>query len=236
MLPSYRFFCMGNERGGSMKKIAVLALLFLLLAGCAANRQFEEFANEADDTRLLISVLGPPSHTAAMPDGTTLYVWSTSRNVSMGGLPVYQPNNQVQTGTVYSATGRLVGTYSGTSTGGGSVTFTPVYNVEMGCEMRVIAGADGRIVNRVYRGNDCDSLIVNPGAIPVKKPVKAMNYKRPEECLEEAAGYYASVDDTMKPEDLVDITERECALHFRGGTVPSNMALHYANKALKVEQ
>lgn len=226
-----------------MKKVLFLFSVLLILGGCAArDAQINPLLNSMSHVNQAIHAFGPPVQASDMHDGAKIYVWSTNRNVQMGGIPVYQPNNQTHTGSVYSPTGGYAGTYSGQSHGSGTVSYTPVQNVNFACTLQMIVEQNGAIRTWSYQGNACDELIRNASLPPTAQNNtvyigSSANKNAPgarpglHSCLEQLAK-----DNASKGLDLDSLSgkiEFECEQET-GGRIP-NLAKYYARQALDSE-
>ena len=203
--------------------LLVLALFFVL-AGCAAHdAKINPMLNSMSSVNQAINVFGPPIQVSDLHDGAKVYVWNTNRNAQIGGIPVYQPNSQTHTGSVYSPSGGYAGTYSGQSYGSGTVTYTPVQNLNFSCTLKMIVEQDGGIRTWSYQGNVCDSLIVNSSLPQLPKSEGAgLNG-----CLEQEANKYIG-----KESDLEAISAKieQVCLQKTGGRIP-NLAMYYVRQA-----
>ena len=215
-------------------RYASLLALALFLAGCAAHdAQINPMLNSMSSVNQAIQAFGPPMQVSDMHDGAKLYVWASSRNAQVGGIPVYQPNTQTHTGTIYSPSGGYAGTYTGQSYGG-SVTYTPVQNLNFSCTLQVIVEQNGNIRTWSYQGNACDSLIVGavtpapsaqgPGGVDASGNAMGLN-----PCLEaktrELAKQYKDI------ETVAQMAESQC-YESTGGKIP-NLTMYYARQAIE---
>ena len=209
-----------------MKKSLVLILFVgVFMAGCASNKKIEPMMHSMKSVNQAISSFGPPSQVSPMQDGNSLYVWSSARNVSVGGMPVWQPNTQVHTGTIQTPTGGYAGTYTGVSQGG-TVAYTPVQNVSLTCELRLIVNSNGYISNWSYTGNNCDALIINESsAVSAATPVAPPSL---DKCLEVTTLRLANTEDSI--EAIGRKAETECERST--GQRTENLAVYYARKAV----
>lgn len=156
-----------------MNKVLAVALFFLL-SGCAAHdAKINPMLNSMSQIDQAIVAFGPPSNAFQLPDGSSTYVWGTSRNITVGGTPIYQPNAQTYSGNVYGSHGQYAGSYTGYSTGG-TMAYTPVENITLMCELKIIADQQGSIKTWSYYGNDCDRLIRNPN-VPLPAPKSSVS-------------------------------------------------------------
>ena len=129
-----------------MKKNAYVAWVALLLTvvaminGCASGQQTVAALNQMNHIDQAISAFGPPSGVMTLPDGGSVYVWS-SRSVT--AVPTYQSTGQHYYG--------YAGSYLGSSYGGnwGSQTQENI------CEVRVMTTSSGRITSKSVGGNAC---------------------------------------------------------------------------------
>lgn len=207
-----------------MKKILFLFCV-LLMSGCAAHdAKINPMLNSMSNVNQAIHAFGPPVQVSDMHDGAKVYVWSSNRNAQVGGVPVYQPNNQTHTGSVYSPSGQYVGSYAGQSHGGGTVTYTPVHNLNFTCTLQMIVEPSGHIRTWSYQGNACDSLVLNSSLPPSPPQNQGVGLNG---CLEQSAKSYA--DKGLDLEAISAKIEQECE-QKTGGKIP-NLAMYYARKA-----
>ena len=168
-----------------------------------------------------------------MHDGTKLYVWTSNKNMPIGGVPVYQPNTQTHTGSIYSPSGGYAGTYTGQSYGG-STTYTPVQVLNFSCTLKMIVEQGGNIRTWSYQGNDCDSLIVGavapapsaqgPGGADTSGNAAGLN-----PCLEARARELAKQYKDI--ETVARMVESQC-YESTGGKIP-NLTMYYARQAIE---
>lgn len=205
-----------------MKRLLFIFSAFFVLSGCAArDAQISPMLNGMGNVNKAIHSFGPPVQVSDMHDGAKIYVWTTERSAQVGGLPVYQPNNQTHTGAVYSPSGGYVGSYSGQSQGTGAVTYTPVQNLNFFCTLKMIVEPSGHIRTWTYQGNACDSLIVNASLPPTAQRLSV------HDCLAQSANEYAS--EGLELEAFSAKIEQECE-RMTGEKVP-NLAKYYVRQA-----
>jgi hypothetical protein len=115
-----------------MRYISMLLLAVLYLSACVHSPSYYERCQTwiNRDAPTLIREWGPPAQTLGMPNGNTLYVWTTQRMDQSPDVAVFHPS----TGTYYY-------------TGGGVTVKT--------CQTSFEATAQGIIVDVKVLGNGC---------------------------------------------------------------------------------
>jgi hypothetical protein len=215
-----------------MKRFVLSLLFVFVFSGCATDSRIKPLLNSMSSANQAIGAFGPPSSVSQMPDGASLYVWQSAWSYTGGGYPVYQPNTQYHSGSVYAG-GRYAGTYSGVTTGG-TWTQTPTYEVNMQCSLRMIVEPSGGIRTWTYQGNDCDRLVVNADAVPVGIPPLGStgDWGKVSACLEE---HTTKLAETSQDVDFIK-SEAKAACQRITGVEADSLSANYARKALEAKQ
>lgn len=210
----------------------VLFLMLLTIQGCAGrtDEKISQFMNVGPTLDQMIQAFGPPAHVAQAGDDS-VYIWRTQYSQTSGGYPIYTPNTQRTTGSVYLPDGR-VGTYSASSYGG-AWTNTPVHQHNYQCEVRVMVRPDKSIITWSYQGNACDDVIINTvsPATPTVAHVTADTSRRTEACLETVTKSLVASMGKDQPLDVIADTAEEMCQRQTGYIVP-NLSRYYARQAL----
>lgn len=144
-----------------MKNLKPLAVLAVLLSGCATTANYEKILNSWVGANVdnLVMRWGPPTSSYPLSNGGQVLEYSRQRNVQIGGYTTMVPQTTYNSGSanVYGTGGSTYGTYSGTSTTYVQRT-TPVQNIAMQCVTRFTVNAQGAIFNWVWQGNDCKAM------------------------------------------------------------------------------
>ena len=122
--------------------VYVLVLFFSIIttAGCASGEKTIAALNSVNHVNQAMATFGTPANVISMPDGGSIYVWSSRRVVD---IPSYQATSQQHYG--------YAGSYLGSSYGG----YWTSQSQELNCEVRVMANVSGMIVSKSVQGNAC---------------------------------------------------------------------------------
>ena len=141
-----------------MKNIKFIAILTVLLTGCATTANYEKILNSwvCSNVDNLVMQWGPPANSYPLSNGGRVLEYNSQRNVQIGGYTTTVPQTTYNSGSanVYGTAGSAYGTYSGPSTTYAEKT-APVQNITMQCITRFTVDAQGTITNWAWQGNNC---------------------------------------------------------------------------------
>jgi hypothetical protein len=160
-----------------MTRPIALALMSILLAGCASTAGYEAVLRTwvGDTTDHLVAVWGVPQQEYGLQGGGKVLQYERSGTIVLPGATTYQAQTTYSNGSVsgYGSNGNSVnGSYNGTST-----TYVPEKSdpivIAQRCVTRFTADASGRINRWSWEGNACRSVAPpKPTApVPVAVPV-----------------------------------------------------------------
>lgn len=127
-----------------IKKALLVAVLAILLPGCATTSKYEAKLNSwvGSPAQSLVNSWGYPASQMTAPDGNTVYVYSRSGSFVM-------PTTTTTNAQVSAYGNSAYGTATTTTSGGGVIT--------MACTTYFEIGQDQRVVSWRWQGNSCKS-------------------------------------------------------------------------------
>lgn len=130
-----------------MKKIIPLAVLLLLIAGCARESRMANVLASMDTIDQARETFGQPASSSGLEGGETLYTW-------------YRPvsNAQKQADRRQDLINRF-GPPPGTASLMNHRTYEPFFRPQRPCFVRITGDDSGKIVRWSYEGDHCDWLI-----------------------------------------------------------------------------
>ena len=163
-----------------MKQVRALALLSILLAGCATTSGYEAVLQTwiGDTTDHLVSIWGVPQQKYRQDGGGKVLQYERSGQIVLPGTTTYQAQTTYTNGTVsaISTNGNSAnGFYNDTSTTYVPHTSGPTV-IPTQCMTRFTADANGRIVNWAWQGNSCRSVAPKKRTTPTA--VQTPAYKK----------------------------------------------------------